>query len=358
MIPEAPRLTAGARNPPRLVKAGDDPAYAALSERFNAQDWSQFEAMVAGTEPYRRLAALRSLALDEGTKRAAALAYAEARPESAVAKAILAGCYVIAAWSARGSGAASQVAEGAWGDFFAGIAEAESLLVQARKLEPTDPLPRALSLITSRALEKPLTETQARFEELNEALPWAPAGASGLVQALAPKWGGTREELVAFGKRLVAEAPEGSPALGQVAALIIELWVSDLMDPKARPKGRAFEDPELKALAAQAAARSYLSAAWPGDRLDTAPTLNLFAFLAWKHGDRDAAKVLFERLGGAVTEDPWNYSGGSPLAAFEKAGRSSRTTRATRWIAIGLLLTMGAVAVGSIVACAGLVTGW
>lgn len=292
MIEGSPRLSPGK---PRLVTAGsDDPAIRKLIGAFLDADPAPL--LLEGVDARRRAYLLQFVALRSPVDLSTARRLVAKEPRLAV---ILAGQLIVA------------------GEHL----EAEALVTDG--LRRGDPVARILSIVTARALQLGPEVAGRRFDDLNAMFPWDPWAVASAVAAFTPKGGGSEELLLTFADRIGAEAPIGSPVQAAIAEIVVELSFSAAMNGDPQRARALFHDPELLQRVDVAARRSIHAAAWPGDTVETARALNLFAFLYWRRGDLPAAHAVFQRLGGACTETPWAYQSADPLQPFLQASRAS-----------------------------------
>ena len=126
-------------------------------------------------------------------------------------------------WSIRGNGAGASVGLADGIDFHRVIERAEEVLLESAAADITCPEPWALMLTTGMALGVGQDEIGARFERAHARCAVYPPAVRAMVQASAPKWGGTTIGLRDFAQWVVDEAPEGSPALGAVVEAQVEI---------------------------------------------------------------------------------------------------------------------------------------
>jgi len=223
---------------------------------------------------------------------------------------------IAAAWHARGSGQASTVTEEGWKRFFALLNRAQQDFEAAAKLDPEDPTPWALQVITGRGLQREKSEVQRVADEAlrRDRLCWS--ANRMLLVALCRKWSGTHEAMFEHARKASRDAPEGHILHALIAQAHIErwLWASGFAtEKKDDPQwfgnsGKYFLDPAVKEEVVAAYARSLGSPRWRETKL--APhARNDFAWCFLQMGDVARAKVELERLGSRLTQTPWGFKG-------------------------------------------------
>lgn len=104
-------------------------------------------------------------------------------------------------WQARGSGTADTVTEEGWRLFGERLLESKKCLEQAYKLDPMDGNVCASMIVVCKALGKgDHEETRLWFDRAMKANPGNYDACSNLLDYLEPKWHGSREVLVGFGR--------------------------------------------------------------------------------------------------------------------------------------------------------------
>ncbi|WP_329132325.1 hypothetical protein OG552_12745 [Streptomyces sp. NBC_01476] len=216
------------------------------------------------------------------------------------------------AWHARGGPDAPHVSEEQRNLFRARLATAEEHLSEAARLAPSWATPRYFLQISGRGLELGPETARHRFEETLRRAPGHAAAHREHLRQLAPKWGGSEEEMLAFAREAMLAAPGGSP-LGELVALAhLEKWLALGADPLSAYLG----GPAVLTALHDAAARSVYHPAFVRHR-DWTLSFNTFAMAFSLAGDYAAARPLFRALGTRATETPWQYlDERSPLVPF------------------------------------------
>jgi hypothetical protein len=104
------------------------------------------------------------------------------------------------AWEARGSGFANTVTQEGWKNFRERLTAARAALDEAWKIEPNDGHAAALMLIVEKGLGGSRDDVEKWFERAMKADGNNKQACVAKMDWLDPKWHGTREELLAFGR--------------------------------------------------------------------------------------------------------------------------------------------------------------
>ncbi len=308
---------AGARGP-RPVPVNPsygDPELAALRNAVSSADWPAAEAILRPCRDrgdHQRLTWLITGVEDLGGD--FLLRLPEQRPDDALALTVSGARHVAWAWEARTGARASKVSQDMFRTFHERLRSAETHLYAAIEADPESATPWCLLTTTSRGLEHGHDVTRRRFEAGVRRAPHHLGLHSSMLQQICAKWSGSHEQMHAFARRSLEQAPPGS-ALGALTATAhLEHWL-DL--PKGEDAAYMRSGGVLAGLK-EAAAASVLHPAYaPTDSPYSA--LNSFAMAFWLAGDRGTARDLFRRIGDHPTNLPWAYAG--------NAGRVFATAR-------------------------------
>lgn len=131
-------------------------------------------------------------------------ALSEARPKGAAAHILKGRVYVPYAWDARGSGYANTVTEDGWRKMAARLAEAEAALVRAWEIDPSDPEPATLMIGVELGQPKGRPVMELWYRRAMEANPDNVDACKKKMYYLEPKWHGSAEDMLAFGRELLA----------------------------------------------------------------------------------------------------------------------------------------------------------
>jgi hypothetical protein len=119
------------------------------------------------------------------------------------------------AWEARGNGVASTVTPAGWRKLKARLTEADKALVEAWRLQPDDPIAPTLMLKVELGLRGDRQEMEKWFERAMKADGNNKEACEAKMNWLDPKWHGSLEEMLAFGRacRDTKNARAGIPLL-------------------------------------------------------------------------------------------------------------------------------------------------
>ncbi|MEV0717885.1 hypothetical protein [Asanoa sp. NPDC050611] len=220
-----------------------------------------------------------------------------ADPGDTAAAAMLATRIIGDAWAIRTSKRASEVSAERFASFHAVLREAEKLLEATIAIDPTDPAVLTCRLTTARGLELGLDEARSRYAAVAAVDPHHLPAQDQLLQQLAPKWGGSLEEMHAFARESATAVPEGAHNGVLAAQAYFEHWAT--VDGRRRAVGRA----TLAALR-EAADRSVLSPAFPRTP-GWVGVANMFAWVLMLAHEYRRAYGVFGVAGTWVSQQPW-----------------------------------------------------
>jgi hypothetical protein len=183
------------------------------------------------------------------------------------------------------------------------VVEAELWLIRLCAEDPTDPHPWTLRLATSRALGLGTAETWRRHGRLAEHSPHLLTAHRQMVDGLAPRWGGSWDEAIAFARSVSSTAPFGSPA----AALVVAAHLARWFDESGGGNPYYLARPEV-AGEAESASDRWLEAAGPLTLATVVPHTEL-AVVFGLAGSRARAAAHFRALGPLVDPGVWERVG-------------------------------------------------
>ena len=196
------------------------------------------------------------------------------------------------AWQARGSDWAINVEPEAWELFGNRIAAARAELEQAVEVDPNGFGAHTQLIGVAKALSLPYEYMNEHFEAAVRLRPSDPAAYEAKLEFLRRRWGGTREQLITFGKECLATGQweDGIPPL-----FINAVWDAAWSLDREAYDATVFEDDEL-----WQSIKSYHEAAQEhGNDLVRKRALNYFAYwgaLGGKYADvRPAFKQLYHQ---------------------------------------------------------------
>jgi hypothetical protein len=216
-------------------------------------------------------------------------------------------------WDARTGARARYVSREQFVLFYERLRVAEDSLRSVVRREPTNTTAWYQFITSARGLELGLEESRLRLEQVLARHPGHLRAHQMFLQNVCRKWAGSHEEMHAFARRSLLNAPAGS-ALGHlVAAAHIEHWL-DIGGASAK---RYMCSAEVRASLRDAADRSVRHGAYR-DQRGWPYVRNVFALAFCLAGDQDAAAEQFHYIGRLVTELPWGYIDADPVAAFRR----------------------------------------
>ncbi|MEZ0070009.1 hypothetical protein ABIA32_006057 [Streptacidiphilus sp. MAP12-20] len=282
-----------------------DPELAALRRAVLAEDWPAMEAILLpcrDRDDHARLTWLISGVEEMGGD--FLLGLPEKHPDNPMARTVAGVRHVAWAWEARGRASASHVQQEQFRIFHVRLRTAEDHLYAAVELDPESATPWCSLTTSSRGLQHGHDVSRRRFEAGVRRAPHHVALHASMLQQVCAKWSGSHEQMHAFARESLAQAPPGS-GIGMLTAYAhIERWLDLPKGEDAAYMRRTEVLAELKG----AAAASVLHP-------EFAPTespyiaLNAFAMAFWMAGDHRTAHELFGRIGEHPTRFPWAYVG-------------------------------------------------
>lgn len=329
--PAGPRIVSFTPDPPKRAAWVEDPTFGdpvakRLRSELAAGDWQGTQTALEGTrgewaEREFLVESLGDYPVFAGRERTldawlAAKPASSGAPEAALPLLVRGRWQIAAGWHARGSGQASTVTEEGWKRFFAHLKQAQQDFEAAARLDPEDPTPWAMQVITARGLQLSKEEVRQRADEALRRDPLCWGANRMLLVALCRKWSGSHEAMFEVARRASTQAPDGHLAHGLIAQAHIErwLWASGFAtEKKDDPEwfgnaGKYFADPAVRAELLAAYGKSLGSPRWRETKL--APhARNDFAWCFLQMGDTARAKVELERLGSKLTKTPWGFKG-------------------------------------------------
>ncbi|PRH76522.1 hypothetical protein C6N75_25225 [Streptomyces solincola] len=291
-----------------------DAEIARITEAAEAGDWPAVrDQLAAHPEEADRTWLLNAVAGAAGVERWIPKALA-AEPDSALPLLVAGARHVSWGWEARTGATADHVSREQFAAFHERLRVAEDWLYQAAEREPTWASPWYCLQKSGRGLQVGPAVARRRFEAAVRRHPHHLGAHQQQLQQLCAKWSGSHEEMHAFARRSVAEAPGGSWLGKLVAVAHIEHWLS--LDDG--PDTAYIQRPEVVAELREAAEHSI----WhPGFDLGQAwvQVHNAFALAFSLAGDRDSARRCFEATHGIVTPFPWEYvDAGDPAEPYRR----------------------------------------
>ncbi|MER5889350.1 hypothetical protein ABT160_36465 [Streptomyces sp. NPDC001941] len=243
----------------------------------------------------------------------------EAEKDSALPVLVAGVRHVSWGWEARSAARASHVSREQFQVFHERLRVAEEHLYEAAEREPGWASPWYALQVSGRGLEVGQEVARRRFDATVRRYPHHLGAHQQQLQQLCAKWSGSHEEMHAFARRSMLDAPGGS-LLGQLVAIAhVEHWLHLESGEDAAYIGT----PEVNDSLREALERSLLH---PDCAFGTGwvQTANTFAMAFALAGEQDSARDCFDLVDGSVSEFPWSYLGGDPVEAFRKYRSAAR----------------------------------
>lgn len=153
---------------------------------------------------------------------------------------ILGEYYINKAWRIRGGGYANTVDEKKWEGFAENLENARSALEHAWALDQTDVIVPVKMITVCMGLSLPRETMEVWFDRAMAIDPNCYAAVSGKEYYLEPKWLGSRDELIAFGRECVA-----SEKWGGNVPLILQVIHHSLQKYENAPEDKYFSRAEV-----------------------------------------------------------------------------------------------------------------
>lgn len=288
------------------------PPLAGLKAAVLNNDWSTTEAYFGSLDHEDDRAVASGVVIGIGASEPFLEQVVAQHPESALARTLLAGRYIITGWDIRSAARAKDVSRDQFRQFHDWLRRAERLLIDVCAEHPTYAMAWANRLITARGLELGHSEARRRYDRLAEHHPHHIYGQILLLQQLCPKWGGSWEAAHGFARACLESAPAGSHAGRLVAEVHAEHWLDRAQDgDTGYLKSAEVRDELLAAAAVSVQHPDYRPGFhWVTDH-------NEFAGVLSMGGHHREAAPFFRALGNKAAESPWQYFG-DPAAQFTK----------------------------------------
>jgi hypothetical protein len=202
------------------------------------------------------------------------------------------------AWNARGKGWASSVKPEGWKGFEEHLAEARAHLVKSWKLNPANPRAAARMITVVMGESESIDTLRLWFDRAVAAQMDCTQAYENMRWALAPRWGGSIEEMLAFGEECIRTKRYDTGVPYEYINAVMDAS-EDLGD-----KGAIFADPKINQNVLDVLT-AYLS-----DPNTVNPPYKhaLFAVVAYKGGKLDLAKQHLEKLDYTIKEG-YDYLG-------------------------------------------------
>lgn len=231
--------------------------------------------------------------------------------------AVLSLWHVEQGWAIRGGGYSPQLDAYERDRFFQHLRDADAAAWCGHVADPQSALPWATTFAPGLGLEIPKEELIARHDRIAQLGVEVPMADLGLLQALAPKWGGSEALMFAYARQLAEQAAPGSPR--QILPCIAHLEALIGFDDK---NGREFYREQPKR---QEEIRGHITRYFDG-LLSAAPHthpigLNPATVVASQFGLTDLAVRGHQLIGDRYQPFPWYYLGDAERAIAKDRSR-------------------------------------
>lgn len=292
------------RHPAPIDDTFGEPGAAAFAYACKTSDWRAAHETLASLSPD---AASRAFGLIEGATDPDTMfdEWVRQMPDDPLAYIARASHRRDRAWAARGGGYAESVDPAAWDTFHQLLRDAVDDAHRAIDLDPTSPLPYPVLIWAGLGLSMPKEEIVGLFDRCHARSRFFPAACSATLQALAPKWGGSEEEM--FG--LARMAREGCPPGHTQHVLIVSAHIEmALAQPGDEVDFDHLRRPDVHREIRAAAEASIFAPGFVRDAGGLA-VLNTFLFCFYLQDDRASVRWALDELAGRFCRRPWQYLG-------------------------------------------------
>lgn len=218
------------------------------------------------------------------------------------------------AWLARGAAWKPRDLAG----FMRFLQQAEPELDEAVRLAPDDPAPWAHKIAAAKGLQLGGDQIEFRIYSGLERDPFNREIHSEGLQALAQKWGGSDERMMAFARDAAESAPAGALCHAAILEAAIEQMFTTQRSTGVDPRVY-FKSMDQVELISQAAQRFY-SGEVQGGTFDQLWIHSHIALSAYFSGQGQLLKKSFKFIGKNMLTLPWGYWGKAELV-FKEARR-------------------------------------
>lgn len=237
-----------------------------------------------------------------------------AAPKSAATLALKGAFYIDWAWNARGGGYADTVTPEGWKLFDERLEVAREALTKAWETDPHDPDAPTQMIAVMMGLNRPRAEIETWFSRAMAADPDNEEACRKKMLYLEPKWHGSAEEMLAFGR----ECRDGRNWYGNIPFQLIEAHV--VTSAYSQNPDDYFHDPTVWQ-DMQSVYEPYLAA-----RPDSAYVRSRYAYWCCRCGQWAEARRQFDRLGDRAVPD--RFGGEEELARFRQLARGNGSAEA------------------------------
>lgn len=224
--------------------------------------------------------------------------------------------HVLVGWEARGSGAASTVAEDGFKELERRCRLAEQDFLEAADRDPADPTPYTLMILAARGLSDRAIGEQAYAQ----AIARDPHGYEphiSFLTLISERWMGSHDEMLERARDIASAAPKGTDAASlPIQAHYDRYSHTCVFDKDVGTACAALHDPEVLDEIKRALSNSVDA---PGYALtpSTMRIRHVAAVLLWQAGAADAARAQLSHVGKTFFKDPWWQHTSDPEGFYE-----------------------------------------
>lgn len=246
-----------ALTPPTFDETAPFPEVKRWRAAVAAGDWPTLAATIAALpDADSRNFAVRAIGRTTGSE--GFLSRVAAQTGDTLALLLLASRQVEMGWAARGARSAKATSRGQFARFHEHLAEAERLLVEVTAREPGNAPAWDLRIMTARGLQMGQAEAWRRYQQVAAHEPHHYPAQAQMLQQLAPKWGGSWDDMYGFARDCAAAAPPGAVNPVLVAEAHLERWLNAPGTPQYT---KAVRTEQVRAELSEAAHKSVLNPA-------------------------------------------------------------------------------------------------
>jgi len=284
-----------------------DPDAPQVMNLFVARNWEAFEEKLLNLSFIRQYHGLEMLAnLDTFAHFFGQ--YKKDREDSPLIPFIEGHELVRRAYKHRGGAVTSYTAQEQFEGFARLLQRAEEANLEAAQRYPDNPVVYMNLILGYGGRRFDQDQLLQLSRRMNAACPGFLPGLNQVMTFLAPKWGGTTEEMFDYAKRMSAGPEKGNFLTTLIANAHIEQWGQLHLDEKHELAGAYFTSDAVFQSLAAAYQRSQPFAEnielWQAARF-----YNSFAFCLMLMKQPEDASYLLNKLGSAVTKFPWCFYG-------------------------------------------------
>ncbi|MFC0629018.1 hypothetical protein [Kribbella deserti] len=227
---------------------------------------------------------------------------------------------VFEAWAVRGSYTTEHVSAQVFQRFHAMLEEARLVLWDAIEAAPDDSAPWSVLQWVAIGQEVTAEDKQYVFNQGLVRQPDCYAVHSGRIQVLAPKWGGSLDALIQFGRETAARAKPGRTLIAITALVQAEIHLAASKPAKPYELDTYFTRYKPTVLAAR---ETWLQPERQSEPYDI-EAHGAFAYALRLYREPELAMEHVEAMQGRITTLPWAYEGDETAVFGEALARRMR----------------------------------